>query len=144
MPNDNDTLARFAQWGGSTFERARQNFEQGARDGQDTGDATDAATTAAQPAQAQDPNAQERQEGLIQAIMAGDRETVDQQLGFFERLAEQFGMGSQFEWLKNFIYSIMGGDEAPTEDQIQQVRDTTGAIIEASSAPEVEAPGAHR
>ena len=142
---ENDIVAQAAQWGGSAFQRAREHWDIGAR-GPDGGDTADGggATTAAQPAQAQDPNAQERQEGLIQAIMDGDHETVDQQLDFFGRIAAQFGMSELFDKLKGFIYGIMGGDEAPTEDQIQHVRDTTGAIIDAANTHEIEAPGANR
>jgi len=74
--------------------------------------------------------AQGQQRGLIQAIMAGDHEAVEQSLSFFERLAERFGMGDLFNTIKGFIDSIMGAGQPVSNEDAGRVNTMTGDLID--------------
>lgn len=74
--------------------------------------------------------AQRESASLIEAIMAGDRELVDEKLSFFERLAERFGQSGLFNTIKGFIDSIMGSGEPVSESDASRVENMTGNLID--------------
>lgn len=83
--------------------------------------------------------AQREQKGLVQAIIDGDMDAVNEKMDFFGRIAERFGLTGMFEQLKSLVMGFVSdGPVEPDDPRVTEVNNGVGSLIDTAMPP----PGA--